>query len=78
MNKPTDNQSPNAAQLLVERAVALGLAASVISRSAAHYRRDHPSGSTSVPQKVVNIDGKRFSVGGAKQYLIAKEAKNEG
>jgi len=72
MNKPTDNQSPNAAQLLVERAVALG--ASVISRSAAHYRRDHPSGSTSVPQKVVNIEGKRFSVGGAKQYLIAKEA----
>ena len=68
------NQSPKAALLLLNRAKALGLEAHIIDGGRSHYRRDHPLGSTSVPQKVINIDGKPFSVGGAKQYLLAREA----
>ena len=71
--KTTKNQSPNATQLLIERAQALGLSATAIENSVGQHRRHHPLGSTSVPQKVVEIDGKKFSVGGAKQYLTARE-----
>jgi hypothetical protein len=67
------NQSPKAAQLLVDRAKSLGLDASIIEHSAGQHRRYNPLGSTSVPQKVVVIDGIKFSVGGAKQYLTARE-----
>jgi len=70
----TLNQSPKASLLLLDRAKALGLEASIIGSSSGDHRRHHPLGSTSVPQKVINIEGTAFSVGGAKQYLIAKES----
>tara|TARA_R110000868_G_scaffold8061_3_gene41713 strand:+ start:1454 stop:1720 length:267 start_codon:yes stop_codon:yes gene_type:complete len=70
MNK-LENQSPRASIILVDRALSKGLSASIIEHSAGHYRRYSSLGrsSTSVPQKVVIIDGIKFSVGGAKQYL---------
>ena len=67
------NQSPKASEKLLARAKKLGLKAEIIENSKGHYRKDHPLGSTSVPQKVIEIEGKRFSVAGAKQYLNARE-----
>ena len=67
------NKSPKATEKLLARAKELCLKAEIIENSRGHYRRHSPLGSTSVPQKVITIDGIRFSVGGAKQYLTAKE-----
>lgn len=67
------NQSMTASKLLLERANKLGLKAEIILKSKGHYRRESALGSTSVPQKVIIIEGKRFSVGGAKQFLTARE-----
>ena len=69
------NRAPKVSEQLLARAKELGLKAEIIENSRGHYRRHHPNGSTSVPQKVIKIDGIRFSVGGAKQYLTAKERK---
>jgi|TARA_R100000664_G_scaffold28341_1_gene39535 hypothetical protein len=74
--KRSVNKSPKASKILVERAEKLGLPASIIEKSVGHYRRHNSLGSTSVPQKVVVINGIRFSVGGAKQYLTAREKNN--
>jgi hypothetical protein len=68
------NQSPNASQKLIERAVKVGIKAELIQASKPHYRRHHPMGSTSVPQKVVMLNGIRMSLGQAKQYINAREA----
>ena len=68
------NNSPKASKSLIERAEALGLTAQQID-SKPHYRKGGALGSTSVPQKVVEINGLSFSVGGAKQYLEARESK---
>jgi|TARA_R110000744_G_scaffold368076_1_gene477835 hypothetical protein len=69
----TRNTSPSASIILVNRALSKGLSASIIEHSAKQYRRYSSLGSTSVPQKVVIIDGIKFSVGGAKQYLNGKK-----
>jgi len=71
----TLNQSPKASMLLLDRANALGLEAHIIDNSSGDHRRHHPLGSTSVPQKVINIEGQPYSIGGAKQYLVARESK---
>ncbi len=76
MSKTALNQSPKASQALVDRALALGLNAKTIEISPAHYLEYGVMGSTSVPQKVVEIDGKRFSIGGARQYIEARERQN--
>ena len=52
------NQSPKASEKLLARAKKLGLKAKIIENSKGHYRKDHPLGSTSVPQKVIEIEGK--------------------
>ena len=70
------NNSQKASKSLIERAEALGLTAQQID-SKPHYRKGGALGSTSVPQKVVEINGLSFSVGGAKQYLEAREFKSE-
>ena len=69
------NQSMTASKILLERANRLGLDAEIILNSKGHFRKDSALGSTSVPQKVIIIEGKRFSVGGAKQFLTARESK---
>jgi len=61
-----------AVEKLLERANILGCQVEVIKNSRGHYRRHSSLGSTSVPQKVIEIDGKRFSIAGAKQYLDAR------
>ena len=76
MSQLTSNKSPKASQKLVERALALGLNAKVIEISMGSYRKGGVMGSTHVPQKVVEIDGKRFSIGGARQYIEAREKQN--
>ena len=68
-----ENQAPNATAKIMVRAKLLGCKAEIIENSKGHYRRHHPLGSTSVPQKVVILDDIKFSVGGAKQYLYALE-----
>ena len=73
--KKQPNQSPKASALLLERAKAVGIDAEIIEKSIPHYRRPDALGSTSVPQKVILLDGKRFSVGGAKQYIEARERR---
>ena len=67
------NQSPNATAKLMARAKLVGCKAEIIENSKGHHRRHSSLGSTSVPQKVIKIDGIKFSVGGAKQYLTALE-----
>ena len=75
MGKKIFNQSPNASQKLAEWAESLGLSASIIEKSRGQRRVVHRGNisTTSSPQKVIEIEGKRFSVGGAKQYLKARE-----
>ena len=67
------NQAPKATERLLVRAKKLSLKAEIIENSRGHYRRHHSLGSTSVPQKVIILDGIKFSVAGAKQYLSKKE-----
>lgn len=75
--KTTTNQSPKASQLLVERATACGIDASIIERSKPESRRYSANGSTHAPQKVVLLNGIRFSIGGARQYIEARETTND-
>ena len=67
------NKAPLAPKLLSERAEALGLTANHDCRP--QYREGGALGSRSVPQPVVEINGLRFSVGDAKQYLEARESE---
>ena len=67
------NQSTKATERLLARAKKLSLKAEIIENSRGHYRRHHSLGSTSVPQKVIILEGIKFSVSGAKQYLNKKE-----
>ena len=71
--KTTPNQSPKASIAIVKRAKAAGIDAQIIVKSRGHYRRYHPNGSTSVPQKVVLLDGIKMSIGQARQYVAARE-----
>jgi len=71
--KTTTNQSPKASQLLVERATACGIDASIIEKSKPESRRYSANGSTHAPQKVVLLNGIRFSIGGAMLYIEARE-----
>ena len=75
MSKQTLNQSPKASQKLAKWAESLGLSATIIARSRGQCRVVHPGtrGSTSSPQKVIEIEGIRFSVGGARCYLEARQ-----
>ena len=75
MSKQTLNQSPKASQKLVARAESLGLSATIIKRSRGQCRVVHPGNiqTTSSPQKVVEIEGNRFSVAGARLFLEARE-----
>ena len=63
----------SATEKLLGRAKKLNLKAKIIGKSKGHYRRHSSLGSTSVPKKVIEIDGNRFSIGGAKLYLAKKE-----
>ena len=56
-------------------AEAYGIKAEIIENAKGHHRRHSSLGSTSVPQKVIMIDGLRFSLGGGKQYLDARIKK---
>lgn len=73
--KNVANQSPNASQIIIERAQAVGIDASIIERSKPQHRRYSPMGSTHVPQKVVMLNGIRMSLGQARQYVAARERK---
>jgi len=73
--KPTTNQSPKSSQLLIERAAACGIDASIIEKSKPGSRRYGANGSTHSPQKVVLLNGIRFSIGGARLYIAAREQK---
>jgi len=63
--------TPNIANL-IERAEAAGLTVRPITQKRGGYRKHHPLGSNYVPRRVVMIDGKSFSHGGAKQFLTAR------
>ena len=71
------NQSPTATAKLLARAKLLGCEAEIIQNAKGHHRRHSSLGSTSVPQKVIKIDGKRFSIAGAKQYLDARNKESK-
>ena len=58
---------------LLDRAIDLGFKAELITNSKKHYRRHSSLGSTSVPQKVITLDGDRCSIGSARQRLDARE-----
>lgn len=72
--KNTANKSLKSSQKLYERAVACGINAKVIDRSNPQTRRYSAVGSTASPQKVIILDEKRFSIGGAKQYIESRES----
>ena len=57
---------------LLGKAEAFGLKAEIIKNAKGDFRRHDSLGSTFVPQKVIMIEGIRFSIGGAKQYMDAK------
>jgi len=70
--KNVKNQSPKAAQLLVDEALSLGIKAEIIEKSKPSTRRFSFLGSTASPQKVVKLNGIRMSLGQARQYISAR------
>ncbi len=71
--KTVKNQSERASEQIVAEARSVGIDAHLIKRSKPRTRRDHPLGSTAVPQKVVSLDGVRMSLGQARQYVAARQ-----
>ena len=58
---------------LLDRAIAAGCQARLITQSRAGYRKHSSLGSTYSPRRIIVIDGIPFSIGGARQYLNARE-----
>lgn len=72
--KSTKNQSLNASEKIVERALCVGIKAEIIDKSKPRSRRYSANGSTSAPQKVVMLNNIRMSLAQARQYVSAREA----
>jgi len=70
--KLTKNQSIHAAGKLVMEAQSAGIVASIIPMSKPRTRRYSANGSTAAPQKVVELNGIRMSLGQGRQYVSAR------
>lgn len=66
------NHGLNASQALVEKALSLGIVASVLEKTRPAKRRYGANGSTHSPQKAVLFNGIRMSLGQARQYVAAR------
>ncbi len=73
--KKIKNQSPKAAQQLIDKARSLGITAEILDRSNPRTRRHHPLGSTAVAQKIVIFNGIAMSVGQAREYIAARSSR---
>lgn len=75
--KPVKNHAPKASEALLSRAEAVNIAAKIIDKARPHVRRHHPCGSTSSPQKVIELNKIRMSLGQAREYITAVERRME-
>lgn len=70
--KKTANQSINASLKITAQAQRVGINAFILESSKPRTRRYSANGSTASPQKVVEFNGIRMSLGQAKQYVAAR------
>lgn len=57
---------------LLSQAQSVGIIGGIIHNPKRGYRKHHPLGSTYSPAKVLVLNGRRMSVGQARQYIAAR------